>query len=119
APAKVEGKINFSKVHFAYVRDRYVLKDISFNLEAGQTMAIVGHTGSGKTSIISLINRLYKINSGSIRVDGVNIEDYELSVLRKNIAVVLQDVFLFSGTIMDNVTLHNEKISRAQVESAA
>ena len=116
---KVKGKLRFQNVSFAYIRDRYVLKNINFELEAGQTLAIVGHTGSGKTSIISLINRLYKINSGRILIDDVNIEDYELKLLRKNIAVVLQDVFLFSGTIKDNVSLHNEKISRSQIEDAA
>ena len=89
------GKIEFDKVFFAYADDRYVLKNISFLIEPGQTVAIVGHTGSGKTSIISLLNRLYHIQQGSIKVDDVNIEQYNLDVLRSRIGIVLQDVFLF------------------------
>jgi ATP-binding cassette, subfamily B, multidrug efflux pump len=95
------------------------LQHVSFSIEAGKTLAIVGHTGSGKTSIISLINRLYKVNKGEILVDEVNIEAYELGYLRGKIGVVLQDVFLFSGSVMDNVTLRNPGISREQVIQAA
>jgi len=94
----------FDKVWFGYSNDNYVLKDISFSISQGQTLAIVGNTGSGKTSIISLINRLYHIQKGTIEIDGYNIEELELFYLRSRIAVVLQDVFLFSGSVYDNVT---------------
>lgn len=119
APEKVHGKVAFKNVWFAYTDDNYVLKDISFTIQPGEKMAIVGHTGSGKTSIISLINRLYHIQKGAIEIDDVNIEEYRLNVLRGNIGFVLQDVFLFSGSIMDNVTLRNEAISKEEVIHAA
>ncbi|MFT3703270.1 MAG: ABC transporter ATP-binding protein [Agriterribacter sp.] len=119
APATVNGKIAFNKVWFAYDAANYVLKDISFTIQPGETLAIVGHTGSGKTSIISLINRLYHIQKGAITIDDVNIEQYRLDALRSNIGIVLQDVFLFSGSIMENVTLRNEAISREAVIHAA
>lgn len=118
-PAAIQGSIDFKNVYFAYVQDRMVLKNISFNLAAGETMAIVGHTGSGKTSIISLINRLYKISSGEILLDDVKIDDYDLDFLRSKIGVVLQDVFLFSGSVLDNVTLRNPEITRESVIEAA
>lgn len=113
------GEIDFDHVWFAYVGDNYVLKDINLHIEAGQTIALVGHTGSGKTSIISLLNRLYQIQKGAIKLDGVNIEDYDLDRLRSSIGVVLQDVFLFSGSVMDNITLRNENITKEQVVEAA
>lgn len=113
------GEIDFDHVWFAYVGDNYVLKDINLHIEAGQTIALVGHTGSGKTSIISLLNRLYQIQRGAIKLDGVNIEDYDLDRLRSSIGVVLQDVFLFSGSVMDNITLRNENITKEQVVEAA
>ncbi|MEP7258227.1 MAG: ABC transporter ATP-binding protein, partial [Flavitalea sp.] len=116
---RIKGKIEFRNVWFAYIDQRYVLKDVSFKAESGETVAIVGHTGSGKTSIISLLNRLYHIQKGEILIDDKRTEDYKLSDLRKDIGVVLQDVFLFSGSIMDNITLRNPAISRAQVEEAA
>ncbi|WP_276480381.1 ABC transporter ATP-binding protein [Paraflavitalea pollutisoli] len=119
APTQVKGKIQFDHVSFAYVEDRYVLKDISFTANPGETIAIVGHTGSGKTSIISLLNRLYHIQQGALTIDDVKIEDYQLAALRKNIGVVLQDVFLFSGSVMENITLRNPAISREQVVEAA
>ncbi|HVU54402.1 MAG TPA: ABC transporter ATP-binding protein [Puia sp.] len=119
APARIKGKVEFRNVNFAYVEDRYVLKNISFTIQPGQTVAIVGHTGSGKTSIISLINRLYQIQEGEIRIDDVRIEDYKLDQLRKNIGVVLQDVFLFSGSVKDNITLRNEDIPEEKVIEAA
>jgi ATP-binding cassette subfamily B protein len=98
APVKrLNGKVEFDKVWFAYNEENYVLKDISFTVQPGETVAIVGHTGSGKTSIISLLNRLYQIKRGSIKLDDIEIEKYNVDTLRKNIAVVLQDVFLFSG----------------------
>ena len=116
---RLDGTVEFKNVWFAYNEENYVLKDISFKAEAGETVAIVGHTGSGKTSIISLLNRLYHIKKGVIELDGFNIEKYNLDSLRKNIAVVLQDVFLFSGSVMDNITLHNGEISREEVIEAA
>lgn len=115
----LKGKVEFDKVWFAYLDEQYVLKDISFTLKAGETLAIVGHTGSGKTSIISLLNRLYHINKGAIRIDDTNIENFRLDDLRANIAVVLQDVFLFSGSVKDNVTLRNPAIKHEEVERAA
>ena len=119
APDRIKGKIEFKHVNFAYVDQRYVLKDISFTIQPGQTVAIVGHTGSGKTSIISLLNRLYQIQEGEIRIDDVLIEDYKLDQLRKNIGVVLQDVFLFSGSVKDNITLRNDDIPEEKVIEAA
>lgn len=118
-PVLIEGQIEFKNVSFAYVDENYVLKNISFHVKAGETVALVGHTGSGKTSIISLLNRLYHIQQGEILVDGVNIEEYKLDTLRKSIGVVLQDVFLFSGSVMDNITLRNPEITREQVIAAA
>ncbi|RYY56704.1 MAG: ABC transporter ATP-binding protein [Chitinophagaceae bacterium] len=115
----LEGKVEFDRVRFAYVRDKYVLKDISFTINPGETVAIVGHTGSGKTTIISLLNRLYQIQSGQIRIDDRNIDDYDIDYLRKNIGVVLQDVFLFSGSVMENITLRNDAIPRERVIEAA
>jgi len=119
APGKIKGKIEFDKVNFAYTGDRYVLKNISFRVNAGETVAIVGHTGSGKTSIISLMNRMYQVREGQIRIDDVPVEDYKLDELRKNIGVVLQDVFLFSGSVADNITLRNEEIPMEKVVEAA
>ncbi|MEO5948068.1 MAG: ABC transporter ATP-binding protein [Chitinophagaceae bacterium] len=119
APETVNGKIEFDKVSFAYVDDNYVLKDISFKANPGETIAIVGHTGSGKSTIVSLLNRLYHIQRGAIRVDDVDIKDFKLDSLRKNVGVVLQDVFLFSGSVMDNITLRNPDISREKVIEAA
>ncbi|RXK59340.1 ABC transporter ATP-binding protein [Lacibacter luteus] len=115
----VPGKLEFEKVWFAYNDENWVLKDISLKVNPGETVAIVGHTGSGKTSIISLLNRLYHIQKGSIKLDDVEIETYDLDVLRSKIGVVLQDVFLFAGTITENVTLRNENISREKVVEAA
>ena len=111
-PVNMKGSIDFKQVWFAYLQNDYVLKDISFSVKAGETLAIVGHTGSGKTSIISLLNRLYPIQKGAILIDGQNINDYPLDALRSRIAVVLQDVFLFSGSVIDNVTLRNPAIDK-------
>ena len=116
---KLRGKVEFQNVWFAYVGEEYVLKNISFLIKPGETLAIVGHTGSGKTSIISLINRLYHINKGAIKIDDKNIEDYDIEFLRSRVAVVLQDVFLFGGSVYDNVTLRNHAITKQQVEEAA
>ncbi|MET6998573.1 ABC transporter ATP-binding protein [Chitinophaga defluvii] len=115
----MKGAIAFDQVYFAYKEDQYVLKNISFQAKPGETIAIVGHTGSGKTTIISILNRLYEIQKGSIKLDGIDLADYALASLRSKIGVVLQDVFLFSGSIYDNITLHNSAISREQVEQAA
>ena len=119
APAIVKGKIEFDKVSFAYSEDNYVLKEVSFDANPGETIAIVGHTGSGKTTIISLLNRLYPIQKGQIKIDEVDIEEYKLDILRKNVGVVLQDVFLFSGSVIDNITLRNPDIPREKVIEAA
>lgn len=116
---QLKKEVRFDHVEFAYVEGHPVLKDISFSVPAGQTMAIVGHTGSGKSTIINLINRLYQHQSGRILIDDVPIEEIEIQSLRSGIAVVLQDVFLFSGTILDNVTLRNPAISREEVIAAA
>jgi ATP-binding cassette subfamily B protein len=117
--SSLNGKVEFKNVWFAYNDDSYVLKDISFKIEPGETLAIVGHTGSGKTSIISLLNRLYPINKGEIKIDDKNINDYSIDFIRSRIAVVLQDVFLFGGSVLDNVTLRNPLIERKQVIEAA
>lgn len=119
APSVVKGKIDFESVVFGYSPGVPVLKDVSFHVNPGETIAIVGHTGSGKTTIISLLNRLYHIRQGSIKIDDVDIEEYDLEVLRKNIGVVLQDVFLFSGSVIDNITLRNPGISKEKVIEAA
>ncbi len=115
----LQGSISFDKVWFAYNEGNDVLKDISFSIKAGEKLALVGHTGSGKTSVISLLNRLYPIQKGSISIDGKNIEAYDLDFLRSKIGVVLQDVFLFSGSILDNITLRNESISKEEAVHAA
>jgi len=113
-----KGKIVFNKVHFSYTKDEEVLKGISFDVNPGETVAIVGATGAGKTTIINLINRFYNINSGEIKIDGENINNYTISSLRKNVAVVLQDVFLFSDSIYKNIVL-NKEISLDEVKAAA
>lgn len=110
-----KGNILFDKVHFSYVKDQEVLKGISLEVKAGQTIAIVGATGAGKSTIINLLNRFYEINSGAIYVDNQNIDTFTLDSLRTQIAVVLQDVFLFADTILNNITLNNLKISRETV----
>lgn len=118
-PPAIRGKIDFEKVWFGYTPDHFVLKNVSFSAEPGQTIAIVGHTGSGKSTIISLLNRLYETEQGSIKIDGLSIQEYPLDTLRKNIGVVLQDVFLFPGSVLDNITLRNPNVSQDKVEEAA
>ena len=118
-PDKLKGSISFDKVWFAYNNDSFVLKDLSFSVEAGKTIALVGATGAGKSSTINILNRFYEIQKGEIKVDGVNIQRYELNYLRSNIATVLQDVFLFSDTIFNNITLNNPEIQMDQVIDAA
>jgi ATP-binding cassette, subfamily B, multidrug efflux pump len=115
----IDGNVEFKHVSFAYEHDRYVLKDISFTAQKGQTIALVGPTGAGKSSIINLISRLYDIQKGDITIDGVNIRDFELTSLRTQIGTVLQDVFLFSDSIRNNITLHNPAISDQQIWEAA
>ena len=115
----LKGNIDFKDVWFAYKEDQYVLKGIHFSIGAGQTVALVGHTGSGKTSIISLLNRLYSINKGELLLDQKPLTAYTLESLRRNIGVVLQDVFLFSGSILDNITLRNPAITEEEVVKAA
>jgi len=114
-----KGDVCFKNVNFSYVPNTQVLNNISFNIKKGSTVAIVGSTGAGKTSVINLLNRFYEINSGEISIDGINIKDYKLSNLRKNIGIVLQDVFLFSDTIFNNITLKDESISLNEVKLAA
>ncbi len=116
APENIRGEVVFDKVHFSYKAGAPVLKGVSFRLEAGKTMAIVGHTGAGKTSIISILNRLYEIQEGRILIDGHPLEEYDIYSLRNHIGIVLQDVFLFSGTVYDNITLRNDSIPLAKVE---
>jgi len=115
-PEKIRGEVTFEDVHFSYKPGVPVLKGISFHIPAGKTMAVVGHTGAGKTSIISILNRLYEIGSGRILIDGRELKEYDVYSLREHIGIVLQDVFLFSGTIYDNITLRNSNIPLQQVE---
>ncbi len=125
APATLKGEISFEQVWFSYNQDGevpedgYVLKNISFEVKPGQTVALVGATGAGKSSTINILNRFYEIQKGTIKVDGVNIKDYELGYLRSHIATVLQDVFLFSDTIFNNITLSNPAITIDEVVAAA
>lgn len=115
----VRGDVRFDHVWFAYNDAAYVLKDINLDIKSGETIALVGATGAGKSSIINLLNRFYEINRGAIQVDGVDIKDYDLGTLRKNIGVVLQDVFLFSDTILNNITLGNSEVTEEMVWHAA
>ena len=118
-PNKIEGEINFKDVSFAYNDQNPVLKNISLNVNSGKTIAIVGSTGSGKTSIINVLCRFYEYQSGEILLDGVDIRSYNLDYLRNKIAVVLQDVFLYSDTILNNITLGDRDISKEEVIAAA
>ncbi len=115
----VKGNIAFSEVRFGYLTNEEVLHGISFEVEAGETVAIVGATGAGKSTIINLLNRFYEINSGSILVDGHNIKAYTLKSLRSHIAIVLQDVFLFADSIANNISLRDEEVTIADIEAAA
>ena len=118
-PQKLKGDIEFKNVWFAYNDENWVLKDISFHVKPGETLALVGATGAGKSSIINILNRFYEINKGSILVDGYDIREYKLSYLRSHIATVLQDVFLFSDSIANNINLSNEEIGREKLIQAA
>jgi ATP-binding cassette subfamily B protein len=116
--AQVENAIEFKKVWFAYKDEHFVLKDVSFTVKAGATVALVGATGAGKSSVINLLSRFYEYQKGVISIDGKDLRSYELSSLRKNTGVVLQDVFMFNDTVLNNITLNNPSISFAQVEEA-
>ncbi|MBW8051976.1 MAG: ABC transporter ATP-binding protein [Cytophagales bacterium] len=115
----IKGNVSFENVWFAYNDQDYVLKDISFEVKAGETIALVGATGAGKTSIVNLLNRFYEFNKGNIKIDNISIREYELFSLRKNIAVVLQDIFLFSGSIEENISLGNPEITKKHMWYAA
>jgi ATP-binding cassette subfamily B multidrug efflux pump len=118
-PEKCKGRIEFDHVWFAYIDDLWVLKDVSFTVEPGESVAIVGMTGAGKTSIISLLCGFYEIQKGSIRIDGVDIKDMTKQELRRLVGMVRQDVFMFSGSILHNITLGNEDITFDRVQEAA
>jgi ATP-binding cassette subfamily B multidrug efflux pump len=115
----IKGNVDFKNVWFAYNAEDWVLKNVSFKVESGQTIALVGATGAGKSSVINLLSRFYEYNKGCISIDNIDIRDYELNSLQKNIGVVLQDVFLFSDTILNNITLNNPSISREKVVESA
>jgi ATP-binding cassette subfamily B protein len=115
----LKGQVEYKDVWFAYVDEAYVLKNVNFKLEPGKTMAIVGATGSGKTSIVNTLNRFYEISKGHVFIDGIDLKEYDVYSLRSKIGMVLQDVFLFSGSIMDNITLRNDNISREKVIEAS
>ncbi|MCP4976158.1 MAG: ABC transporter ATP-binding protein [Maribacter sp.] len=119
AKAKVKGNIRFTGVRFGYIKDEEVLHGISFDVKAGESIAIVGATGAGKSTIINLLNRFYEINSGQILIDGIDSRDYTLASLRSHIAVVLQDVFLFADTIANNISLKDDSINLETIEQAA
>lgn len=116
---KLKGNIQLENVHFSYIAGEEIVKGISLQVEHGKTVAIVGATGAGKSTIINLINRFYEIDSGAITIDGIPVHDYTLSSLRKEIAIVLQDVFLFADTIINNITLFDSSISEEKVQDAA
>ncbi|MFT6055650.1 MAG: ATP-binding cassette subfamily B protein, partial [Roseivirga sp.] len=118
-PENFRGEVKFKKVWFAYNEEEYVLKNISFQALEGETIALVGATGAGKSSVINLLSRFYEINKGNIEIDGHDLKEYDLSALREKIGVVLQDVFLFSDTIRNNITLGNPNISDQKIREAA
>ena len=119
APAEIKGNVSFKNVWFAYNNEDYVLKDISFEVKEGQTIALVGATGAGKSSVINLLSRFYEINQGKIEIDGRDVKEYDLGALRQRIGVVQQDVFLFSDTIRKNITLGNPDIPDSKIIEAA
>ncbi len=116
---QINGNVELKNVWFAYNNEDWVLKDVSFSVKEGETVALVGATGAGKSSIINLLNRFYEYNKGSITIDGIDVRDYELSSLRKNIGVVLQDVFLFSDSLANNISLNNPEITREKIIESA
>ena len=119
APSHLEGKVDFDQVWFAYNEEKWVLKDVSFSIKPGETLALVGATGAGKSSVINLLTRFYDINKGHIYLDGEAIENYELAYLRRSIGTVLQDVFLFSDTVHNNISLGDPSIARETIVAAA
>mgnify|MGYP000070386099 CR=1 FL=1 len=119
APQKIKGTISFDQLHFSYIPGEEILHGISFEIKAGDTIAIVGATGAGKSTIINLLSRFYEFESGTIAIDGTSIRDYKLAALRNHVAVVLQDVFLFADSLYNNITLFNPEISKEQVITAA
>ena len=119
APQKIKGTISFDQLHFSYITGEEILHGISFEIKAGDTIAIVGATGAGKSTIINLLSRFYEFESGTIAIDGTSIRDYKLAALRNHVAVVLQDVFLFADSLYNNITLFNPEISKEQVITAA
>ncbi len=119
SPEKMLGQIDLEDLHFFYIEDEEVLKGISLKVNPGETIAIVGATGAGKSTIINLLSRFYEFSTGDIKIDGISIRDYHLKDLRKHVAVVFQDVFLFADTIFNNITLYDPQISLKQVEDAA
>ena len=118
-PEVIKGDISIENLYFSYIPDQQVLNGISLEINAGETIAIVGATGAGKSTIINLLSRFYEFDSGDIKIDGISICDYDLKVLRKHVAVVLQDVFLFADSLYNNITLFNTDISKEQVIKAA
>ncbi len=116
---KIEGKIEFENVWFAYDEEKWVLKDVSFTVNPGETLALVGATGAGKSSVINILSRFYEVNKGTIKLDGIDIKSYDINFLRKSIAVVLQDVFLFSDTVANNISLLDPKITKEEIIDAA
>ncbi|MBK1442048.1 ABC transporter ATP-binding protein [Parapedobacter sp. ISTM3] len=118
-PTTIRGEIVFDNVWFAYDEEKWVLKDISFKVNPGETLALVGATGAGKSSTINILSRFYEVNKGAIRLDGTDIREYELNYLRRTIATVLQDVFLFSDSVASNISLNDPAITREQIVEAA
>ncbi len=125
-PEKMMGEISFENVWFTYqtngeenAEENWILKNINFRIKAGETLALVGATGAGKSSVINILNRFYQISKGSVKIDGIDIREYELNYLRNQIATVIQDVFLFSDSISNNITLNNKQISKEQLIAAA
>lgn len=119
SPVALEGAISFDQLHFSYIPGEEVLHGISLDIKAGETVAIVGATGAGKSTIINLLSRFYEYDTGDITIDSISIKDFELNALRKHVAVVLQDVFLFADSLFNNITLFDPKISREDVAEAA
>jgi len=119
SPTALKGAISFQKLHFSYLPGEEVLHGISLDIKAGETVAIVGATGAGKSTIINLLSRFYEYDAGDITIDKISIKDFELNALRKHVAVVLQDVFLFADSLFNNITLYNDTISREEVAQAA